>query len=360
MSGYALPERGLRWWPALRQLTNIERFIPANRIARTPDHQHARLFLLSHTFGPFIGFAICGFLILNGFPADYRLIGFAALVGLFWAYPFALRAGAQYRLMCLASLQHLALVILWASFGYGGFTSPILLWLVIVPLLAFLYLSPSYRLWFGLLGMLTLNVLLFVACVLLLPTPPAAPPAVMGSLGLLSMLGASAYVAMMAVYFGHVLASRADIEQEVTQHRSTAAALQEAAAEIRRASDAKAEFVARMSHELRAPLNAVIGYGQLLLEDAHANQEHAVAAVLESITGAGQYLISLVDDVLDYSRIEAGAVEVQAAEIDVAAWLATVVEKIRPLAEQRRNRLNFNAGVLSTEYQTDLTSLELK
>ncbi len=158
MSGYALPERGLRWWPALRQLTNIERFIPANRIARTPDHQHARLFLLSHTFGPFIGFAICGFLILNGFPADYRLIGFAALVGLFWAYPFALRAGAQYRLMCLASLQHLALVILWASFGYGGFTSPILLWLVIVPLLAFLYLSPSYRLWFGLLGMLTLNV----------------------------------------------------------------------------------------------------------------------------------------------------------------------------------------------------------
>lgn len=353
MPGHAQLQRGPHWWPDLRRLADLERLLPSGRISRTHDHQHARLFLLSHLLGPLIGLSLCGILLLEGFPADPRLLGFALLVSLFWIYPAALRMGAHYRLLSLLSLEHLVVVILWAGHGYGGLLSPFLVWLPVVPLLAFLYLSPSYRLWLGILAMLALNIAIFAWIETVVPAPPRSDPAALGSLGLLSMLSASAYVAMMATYFSHVLMSRGDLEQEVAQHRSTAAALNEAAAEVRRAGEAKAEFVARMSHELRAPLNAVIGYGQLLLEDAVANNEHEVIGDLESITGSGQYLLSLIDDVLDYSRIDAGAMELQRTDVEVAPLLEKVAERVRPLAEQRNNRLSLvvapEAGVLATD-----------
>jgi signal transduction histidine kinase len=65
-----------------------------------------------------------------------------------------------------------------------------------------------------------------------------------------------------------------------------------------------------MSHELRTPLNAVIGYSQLLLDDAHDEGEEEIARDLENIHGAGAHLLKLVNDILDYSKIEAGKLEV--------------------------------------------------
>ncbi len=73
---------------------------------------------------------------------------------------------------------------------------------------------------------------------------------------------------MMALYYAKIQASQSELESEMREHMATASELRHATEEAERAGAAKAEFLAKMSHELRTPLNAVIGYSQILLEDA--------------------------------------------------------------------------------------------
>ena len=107
-------------------------------VDETSDRQHVRIFVLSHITGPFIGLALCAFLLLLGFPADARLGGFTLLVCLFWAYPVALKMTGRYQPIAFISVQNLAFCVLWACYSYGGTASPFLPWILIFPLLAFL------------------------------------------------------------------------------------------------------------------------------------------------------------------------------------------------------------------------------
>ncbi|MGE3178458.1 MAG: PAS domain-containing sensor histidine kinase, partial [Vicinamibacterales bacterium] len=103
------------------------------------------------------------------------------------------------------------------------------------------------------------------------------------------------------------------------------------------ASRAKSAFLANMSHELRTPLNTVIGYSEVLLEDAEADGRAEAVGDLRKIHGAARHLLQLIDDVLDVSRIEAGKLELEVAEFDVADFLRDVESLARPLAERRGN-----------------------
>lgn len=213
------------------------------------------MFILSHLCGPFIGLALSAFLLLLGFPADGRLSGFTMLVCLFWAYPAALRLGVNYAVLSLVSIQHLILVVLWASHGYGGLTSPFLLWLAIVPLLAFLYSQPRVRLWMILLVMLALNVGLFAAVThFLLPSPPADPDA-LGWLAAISLFAAWTYVAMMAVYFSRVLSSRNEMAQTVARRRASLTGLDQQATQLRQMRASKLASLARLASRCREPVN---------------------------------------------------------------------------------------------------------
>jgi PAS domain S-box-containing protein len=104
------------------------------------------------------------------------------------------------------------------------------------------------------------------------------------------------------------------------------------------ANRAKSEFLARMSHELRTPLNAVIGYSEMLLEDAEADggAEQQIAD-LRRINSAGKHLLSLVTDVLDLSKIEAGKMELAALPFDLGSFLDDVVATCRPLVMDNGN-----------------------
>jgi len=124
-------------------------------------------------------------------------------------------------------------------------------------------------------------------------------------LGLLSTAAASAYVIMMALFYARAVASQSEMAVEMRGHLKTAAELRRAATEAERASVAKADFLAKMSHELRTPLNAVIGYSQMLLEEAEDESDAESVADLERIHIAGQHLLRLVNDILDLSKIEA-------------------------------------------------------
>jgi signal transduction histidine kinase/CheY-like chemotaxis protein len=102
-----------------------------------------------------------------------------------------------------------------------------------------------------------------------------------------------------------------------------------------RASRAKSEFLSRVSHELRTPLNAVLGFAQLMGLDREQPLVGAQRHRLDGVRQAGQALLALVDDVLDLSRIEQGALTVRADAIDLATVLSASVDAVQPLAAAR-------------------------
>jgi len=116
------------------------------------------------------------------------------------------------------------------------------------------------------------------------------------------------------------------------------------------ANRAKSEFLARMSHELRTPLNAVIGYSEMLLEDAEAEgRDEQHLGDLRRINSAGKHLLSMVTDVLDLSKIEAGKMELAVQPFDFAGLIDDVVATCRPLVSQNGNELVVErAGELGT------------
>ena len=121
------------------------------------------------------------------------------------------------------------------------------------------------------------------------------------------------------------------ISVDITERKRADHAAAAAGEEIRRANQAKNEFLSRMSHELRTPLNAVIGFGQLLaLDEMEPGQDEAV----EQIVKAGRHLLQLINEVLDISQIESGSVALSLEPVHVGSVLADALSLIRPLADE--------------------------
>jgi signal transduction histidine kinase/ActR/RegA family two-component response regulator len=120
---------------------------------------------------------------------------------------------------------------------------------------------------------------------------------------------------------------------------------------------AKSQFLANMSHELRTPLNAIIGYAEMLQEDAEDNDNAAAVQDLNRILTAAKHLLSLINEILDLSKIEAGRMEATPAPFDPAAMLEELIETVRPLADQNRNTLTLSGQLLDNEANTDAMKL---
>ena len=110
--------------------------------------------------------------------------------------------------------------------------------------------------------------------------------------------------------------------------------------ELEAASRHKSEFLANMSHELRTPLNAIIGFSEVLGErlfgDLNAKQSEYVTDIAES----GRHLLELINDILDLSKIEAGRMELDAADVDLPKTIAQTLSLVRERAERRGIRLS--------------------
>jgi signal transduction histidine kinase len=104
------------------------------------------------------------------------------------------------------------------------------------------------------------------------------------------------------------------------------------------ASRAKSDFLANMSHELRTPLNAIIGYGELLEEEAAERGDDYVLDI-SRVVSSGRYLLSLINGVLDLSKIEAGKMEVVVEDFDLDELLCDVEGTIGRLVAKQRNKL---------------------
>ncbi len=110
------------------------------------------------------------------------------------------------------------------------------------------------------------------------------------------------------------------------------------AAEI--ANRAKSTFLANMSHELRTPLNAILGYTEMIIEDVdHAGLRQS-AEDLAKVHGAGAHLLTIISDILDLSKIDAGRVKIHVQVASAAELLNDLMQTVKPLVEKNGNTLN--------------------
>ncbi|HKY76931.1 MAG TPA: ATP-binding protein, partial [Acidimicrobiia bacterium] len=127
------------------------------------------------------------------------------------------------------------------------------------------------------------------------------------------------------------------------------------AAEV--ANEAKSTFLASMSHEFRTPLNAIIGYAEMLEEEAADGGQEDLLPDLVKIRSAGRHLLGVINDVLDLSKIEAGRTDLYLETFSVDTLLDEVAATVRPLAEGKGNRLEIRKNGELGEMYSDLTKV---
>jgi signal transduction histidine kinase/CheY-like chemotaxis protein len=138
-----------------------------------------------------------------------------------------------------------------------------------------------------------------------------------------------------------------ELEREVDQRQQAQEELLKAKHAAEDASRAKSAFVANMSHELRTPLNAIIGYSEMLEEETRESGNSEVIQDLQKIQTAGKHLLSLINDVLDLSKIEAGKMTLHLETFDVVPMIRQIVSTLERAAVKNANiiKVHIDDGV---------------
>ncbi|GJE09145.1 MHYT domain-containing protein [Methylobacterium longum] len=129
------------------------------------------------------------------------------------------------------------------------------------------------------------------------------------------------------------------VHSDITEREAFEAALREARDEAEEHSRAKSRFLANMSHELRTPLSAVIGYSEMLEEEAEELGQDSLLKDLGKIKSNAQHLLGLINDVLDLSKVEAEKMELYPEDIDVAEFVRDAAGTVDALVAKKGNTL---------------------
>ncbi|MBE7555515.1 MAG: PAS domain S-box protein [Anaerolineales bacterium] len=154
------------------------------------------------------------------------------------------------------------------------------------------------------------------------------------------------------------------VVRDITEFKRVQSELQQAkdAAEQARhaaeaANRAKSTFLANMSHELRTPLTAIIGYTELLQEDAQELGYNELVPKLGRIHASGTHLLAVINDILDFSKIEAGKMELYLENFDVAVLVNDLLVTAQPLVEKNHNTLQVHCAADLGLMHADVTRL---
>src|SRR4051812_16599881 len=148
-----------------------------------------------------------------------------------------------------------------------------------------------------------------------------------------------------------------ELEEEVSQRKQAQEELLKAKHVAEEASRAKSIFLANMSHELRTPLNAIIGYSEMLEEEARETEDPDHISDLQKIQFAGKHLLSLINDVLDLSKIEAGKMPLHLESIEIRLMVDEIITTLRPAIEKNKNTLRVRMADEITTMRADVTKV---
>ena len=107
----------------------------------------------------------------------------------------------------------------------------------------------------------------------------------------------------------------------------------------------KSHFLAIMSHELRSPMNAILGFAQLLLRNSSHELAPKQENMVERILNSGRHMLRLIDDILDFSKLDAGGVELKLEELNVAELVRTTTEELLSLTQQKNLALQVQINI---------------
>ena len=136
--------------------------------------------------------------------------------------------------------------------------------------------------------------------------------------------------------------------------------LEEAVVAANAANQAKSDFLASMSHELRTPLNAIIGFSQVLQEELFGPMNGKQAEYVTNVLGSGQHLLSLINDILDLSKIEAGKAHLELSKVKIAPLIQDSLLMIREKAAKKRVELAVKLTPAASATELDADARKIK
>ncbi|HLD78466.1 MAG TPA: histidine kinase dimerization/phospho-acceptor domain-containing protein, partial [archaeon] len=129
-------------------------------------------------------------------------------------------------------------------------------------------------------------------------------------------------------------------------------------AQLMQASRLKSQFLASMSHELRTPLNSIIGFSKVLLNRLDGELTERQEVYIRSVHNSGTHLLQLINGILDFSRIEAGKLEMVSEELDLHELIDECIESSMPLARGKQVKLEKNVPLELPRLSADRTKVK--
>ena len=317
--------RGLDW------------LVPDRGTSDTATHWKTRMLAFGLLSGPLLADAVLLYIAI-ALPLNRAPLWIVAGgVHGFWLLLVALKRGARLERLTLPILANAVLVGIVATLCYGGLNSPFLPWLVLaVAAGAFCLRHRPRRLGAAAIGTLALFAVLGR---LTAPIRQAPSPEMLSNMGVICLFAAAAFIALLALYCTGAATALEDVSREAARQRGWIARMRRATDAAEEANSRKSLFLVNMTHRLRTPLNAVIGYSEMALEDAQQGYDQQQIADMSRINLASKHLLSLMTDVMDISKIEASKSELSVDTFELTRFFDNIVATARHLVVANGNEL---------------------
>ena len=175
-----------------------------------------------------------------------------------------------------------------------------------------------------------------------------------GSVVDVAIVSAPVFVAGEQVGYFAMYSDVSELKQRTRELEDTLGQLADKSRELEIASEHKSQFLANMSHELRTPLNAIIGFSEVLREQMFGDLNERQIAYVDDVLEAGRHLLSLINDVLDLAKIEAGRMDLELSQVEVPAILRNAVS----MHSERAHRGGIQLGLSAEPEQITVSADE--